>query len=218
MGFEYEPHKVSALVMFPGGVPRLGYVVSIGGGLFRRIMEDPTNPPAGAITIPDGFRISSLMRDGLHPVSATRSGPGPFALADGQTVEIAIDGGATTTITLQTDDYVSIGAATADELVSVINRDLPGGISRTVNGGVVVVSSTEDEHGTVDVIGGTATIGFPTELFPGYPHDGPETDLDWCALVSSHDDRLIHCIVIDPTATINQPSPVLASWSAVLSI
>ncbi len=94
-----------------------------------------------------------------------------FALANGNTLLVAIDGGSVQTITFATANFVSIGAATAEEVAAVINGVLVGGRATVTSGGTKVTISS-DRKGTssgVNVSGGTgnAALGFTTGNTPG---------------------------------------------------
>ena len=86
----------------------------------------------------------------------------PFGLADGQTLQLAIDGGAVQTITFNTADFAVIGAARATEVAQAISAALAGAsAAQTGRGRVVIRSATTGRHSRVEVVGGTATaLGF----------------------------------------------------------
>jgi hypothetical protein len=89
----------------------------------------------------------------------------PYALADGQTLIIAIDGGAPQTIAFQTADFASIGAARAHEVRDAINAQLTGAAaSLTGTGEVQVFSDTTGRRSRVAVQGGTAAALMLREL------------------------------------------------------
>jgi hypothetical protein len=88
----------------------------------------------------------------------------PYALLDGDTLEIKVDGAATPqVITFAADDFVTITAATAAEVVAKINASLTGAAADADNGAVRIVSASS-ARGTssVEVSGGTARdkLGF----------------------------------------------------------
>jgi phage tail sheath protein FI len=96
--------------------------------------------------------------------SRTAVNAGPYALVNGQTLLVSVDGGAAQTITFLTAEFVSIGAATATEVVAVINAKITGALA-TKPGAVPVITS--DRRGTgssIQVTGGTAAAAF---AFPG---------------------------------------------------
>jgi hypothetical protein len=65
----------------------------------------------------------------------------PFALVDGQTLVLHINGGSPQTATFNTADFAAIGAATAAEVAAVINADIPG------------VIASDDGTGKVQILG-----------------------------------------------------------------
>lgn len=82
----------------------------------------------------------------------------PFALADGQTLILAVDEGLPQTITFNAADFAAIGAARATELRDAINAELIGGIAAINGYGQVVIHSNDTgRHKGVEVVGGTAT-------------------------------------------------------------
>jgi len=104
--------------------------------------------------------------DGGAPATATfdataasrQSAAENFVLTNGMTLTVSIDGGAVQTIAFLTGEFVSIGAATAEEVAAVINAKITGALA-TVTGGGTRVTITSDTRGTasgVNVTGGTA--------------------------------------------------------------
>ena len=94
-----------------------------------------------------------------------------YVLSDGQNLTVAIDGGAPQTVTFHTGNFVSIGAATAEEVAAVINASIIGGSSTATSSGTKV-TITSDKLGTgshVQVTGGTANgaLGFVTSAVNG---------------------------------------------------
>jgi hypothetical protein len=81
-----------------------------------------------------------------------------FALADGQTLLLSIDGGATQTITFNTADFADIANARAVEVRDVLNAALVGATAAITGfGQVSVLSDDTGRHKRVQVVGGTAT-------------------------------------------------------------
>lgn len=94
---------------------------------------------------------------------------GPYNLSDGQTLTISVNGGPVQTLTLAAADFGNIAAATAAELVIVIERDLAG-IDATDNAGTLELRT--DGQGTgfsLNVTGGTANgvLAFTTGVLAG---------------------------------------------------
>lgn len=98
--------------------------------------------------------------------AARESGAETFNLTDGWTLTVSIDGGSVQTVTFHTANFVSIAAATAEEVAAVINGVLLGASASVTSGGTKV-TITSDKKGTgsgVNVTGGTANgaLGFTT--------------------------------------------------------
>jgi hypothetical protein len=152
----------------------------------RNLATGATAPSAGsvlgtnigpwALTPGDTLSISI---DGGGPAVATfdaaaasrQSGAENFAIVNNQNLTVSIDGGAVQTITFLTAEFVSIGAATAEEVSAVINAKITGATA-TVTGGGTRVTITSDRRGTgssVNVTGGTANgvLGFTTGAISG---------------------------------------------------
>lgn len=117
--------------------------------------------------------------DGGGPATATfdaaaasrQSGAENFAISNNQTLTVSIDGGPVQTIAFLTGEFVSIGAATAEEVAAVVNAKITGATA-TVTGGGTRVTITSDRRGTgsgVNVTGGTANgvLGFTTGNIAG---------------------------------------------------
>ncbi|MBM4013802.1 MAG: flagellar hook-associated protein FlgK [Planctomycetes bacterium] len=70
------------------------------------------------------------------------SAAGPFALAAGDTLDLAVDGGAPITITFLAGDFADITAATAAEVAAVIEAQAPGISTDVVDGRLVLRSAS----------------------------------------------------------------------------
>lgn len=95
----------------------------------------------------------------------------PYALATSQTLIVSVDGGLGQTVTFLTVDFDDIAAATAAEVVAVLNRTTGGltGATASVDSGKVrITSATYGSTSSVQVTGGTATaLGFDSSLHSG---------------------------------------------------
>lgn len=94
-----------------------------------------------------------------------------YVLADLQTLTVKINGGSVQTITFNTAEFVSIAAATAEEVAAVINAEIVGATATVTSGGTKV-TITSDRKGTssgVEVTGGSgnAALGFSTAPVAG---------------------------------------------------
>lgn len=92
-----------------------------------------------------------------------------YALADGQTLTVAVDGGPVQTATFNTADFIAIGAATAAEVALVITTDIVGVTAADVGGSVVITTTALGLSASIDVSGGAANaaLGFPTTAVVG---------------------------------------------------
>ncbi len=98
-------------------------------------------------------------------------------LTNGDTLQVIVDGGAPQTVTFNTGDFVDIDAATADEIVTVINTDVVGATaSADPNNRVIVVSDTTGAESSVVItnVTGTATeLHFEEDAATGH-HTGTD--------------------------------------------
>lgn len=79
-----------------------------------------------------------------------------YALSDGQTLILSIDGGSNQTITFSTGQFTSIGAARALEVRDAIDSVLVDASSFLTGEGVGVLSASSGRRSRVEVVGGTA--------------------------------------------------------------
>jgi hypothetical protein len=97
-----------------------------------------------------------------------------YALADGDTLKLKIDGGAEKTVTFKKADFGDITKAKSDEVVAVINTTI-GGLARSLEYKRTLADDGVDFHArqltlradkSVEVTGGTAlaALGFAKEL------------------------------------------------------
>lgn len=138
-------------------------VVSVDGGGNQTSTFNVTN---AAITSgnagPFDFKVQA---------SVTSSNTETFALTDGWTLTISVDGETAQTATFNTADFSNIALATAAEIAAVINTDVNDVLATDV-GGAVVITNTRTVVGgrSINVTGGTAaaTIGFTPGAVNGY--------------------------------------------------
>lgn len=105
---------------------------------------------------------------GVHTIPLlqgySKSKKEPFALADGDTLEVKVDGAsAPQVVTFATADFAEIAAARAAEVAAKINLAMVGAAADVDGGGVRILSaSTAPETTAVEVSGGTARekLGF----------------------------------------------------------
>ncbi|MSR46801.1 MAG: flagellar hook-associated protein FlgK [Planctomycetes bacterium] len=112
------------------------------------------------------------------------TGTGPFALADGDTLDLAVDGGIPLTVTFSAADFADIGNATAEEVAAVLKAQAPGITALAADGRIVVRSDTAGTSSSLQVTAasssalfavGTTDIGTDTAVavnLTGAPSDG----------------------------------------------
>lgn len=82
---------------------------------------------------------------------------GPYTLANNQTILLKINGGLQQTITFITSQFVSIAAATEDEVVSAINGAITSAIAANPGGaGFTITSLRAGSSASVEITGGSA--------------------------------------------------------------
>ncbi len=109
----------------------------------------------------DGGGAATATFDAAAGFSTAANGE-TYALVDGQTLLVDVDGGSTQTVTFDTAEFVSIGAATAQEVVNVLNAELTGCSAAVIAGPnrPEITSDTRGTGSTVAVVGGTAAAAF----------------------------------------------------------
>ena len=103
--------------------------------------------------------------------ATTSSNTETFALTDGWTLTISVDGEPAQTATFNTADFSNIALATAQEIADVINTDVNDVLATDVTGAVVITNTRTVVAGrSINVTGGTgaATIGFTPGAVNGY--------------------------------------------------
>lgn len=105
---------------------------------------------------------------GIHTIPLrqgySKSRKEPYVLADGDTLEVKVDGAvAPQVVTFRAADFVSIGAALASEVAAKINATIAGAAADVDGAAVRILSaSTAPEATSIEVTGGTARgkLGF----------------------------------------------------------
>lgn len=99
---------------------------------------------------------SDVFLDGT-PAQITGTNTQPFALADGESLLIRVNGGAAQQVVFNAVDFVNIAAATAAEVAAVFNSSVTG-ITATVSGGAVVLTTENTgESSSIDIDNDTGT-------------------------------------------------------------
>lgn len=93
------------------------------------------------------------------------AGEFPAALANGDTLQIAVNGGAAQTVTFNSADFADITHATAEEVAAVIAAQASGVTTNVVDGRVVLSSTATGTSSTLSITDGTgspaAALGLP---------------------------------------------------------
>lgn len=126
------------------GVNAAPYLLAPGDDV--TIDVDTVGPVAAAIAATASSSLSAL--------SAA------FALTNGNTLLVAVDGGVAQLVTFNTADFVSIGVATAPEVVIVLNAQLVGVSVTNVAGQILITSDKLGTASNVNVTGGTDATAF----------------------------------------------------------
>lgn len=88
--------------------------------------------------------------------AVTSTGTKPFGLAASDDLKIKVDGGVEQTVTFVVADFANIAAATAQEVVDVINRDTFGLTASVSSGAVVLTTDRQGTSSSIEVTGGVA--------------------------------------------------------------
>jgi hypothetical protein len=143
--------------------------------LFAPFTSNGTTTLTTGLPIPNGTTVvivgnplpSPLANDPSAIVNGTaasvQSAAQPFALADGQQFSLSVQGSNVVAWGAHTSDYVTIGAATAAEVAQSMAAFLKpyGGTATAAGGRVTIVSGVVGSSSELDVVGGTAALGFP---------------------------------------------------------
>lgn len=101
--------------------------------------------------------------------SVTSNNTETFALSDGDTLTVAVDGGGAQTLDFNEVDFANIALATAAEIVFVINAQITGAVADAVGGAIRLTTNTYGAGGSIQVTGGTGNtaLAFPTSVVSG---------------------------------------------------
>lgn len=111
---------------------------------------------------------------GTHAV-VSGSASGPFALVDGDTLDVTVDGGVTQTVTFRAADFTALGSniatASATDVATVMQAQLSGVTASGASGSVVLTSNRTGNDASVKVDDGTGSpasiLGLSTTLVSG---------------------------------------------------
>jgi hypothetical protein len=122
--------------------------------------------PASAVATEVGFAGSATGTNATAaPLAGSRAEP--FALADGDSLSIKVDGRRARIITFRTADFVDITQATAAEVVAAINRLLPGVASVAANRVNLRSTSTGGKSTLVAEVFAPLFFSLPNTFVPG---------------------------------------------------
>ncbi len=139
-GFLVQSSTNSSIVVPPNSIapPQATSEITLKGNLPAKV-----NGP-----LPEILSSSSPFYTGTAAI-ITGSNAGPFALADGDSFSLQMNGGPPQTVTFHASDFVNIGAATAAEVAAAINAATTGVTAADVGGAVQLTS---------DIIGSNSQI------------------------------------------------------------
>ena len=94
----------------------------------------------------------------------------PFALKDRQTLIVQVDDGASQTVVFNDGDFISIAAATAQEVIDAIVADTAGVSGLDASGFIRLFSDTEESGSAIKVVGGTGfeALGLSSDTIKGF--------------------------------------------------
>lgn len=138
--------------------------IDLGGNLPAKV----GGPVAEVLT------TSTPFEGGTHAV-VTGSATGPFALVDGDTLDVTSDGGVTQTVTFRAADFTALGSniatASATDVATVMQAQLTGVTVSGSSGSVVLTSNRTGNDASVKVDDGTGSpasiLGLSTTLVSG---------------------------------------------------
>lgn len=163
------------------GLPHLSAALDAGGHL--RVSADQGYTFDFSRRI-DGDPDPEGLFGGARPTLGTGA-PGPFALANGDTLALQVASGgppAGYTYTVAAADFANVGAATAEELAAAINADpqaqLRGVQATAVEGRLFLQSLAEGTGATLTLTGGTATAALGWSGLVGSPISGQANAVD----------------------------------------
>lgn len=136
----------------------LGDALQIGDDVIFKKFECEPFDISGVVDI-------TLFEIDKQPAVLTSGNAETYALSDGETLLVRVDGGTAQTATFNTGDFADIGNATAAEVAAVITTDITGA---TAADAATFVAITSTSSGSIAVTGGTANgaLGFATTFNP----------------------------------------------------
>lgn len=121
-----------------------------------------------ALRSPSQGTRSRVLTEETDPARAVTGSPAPYALVDGQTLIVAIDGGAAQTLTFNAADFPDIGNISGPEMAEFFEAEIAGATSLSRFGSVQIISETINGS-SVEITGGTAAAAFDFPPGPQLP-------------------------------------------------
>lgn len=151
IGFDVQPEEAAAAIrsaLPTGSIPAGGLVVKAG------ILDGPA-PATDAIVITSRQRA----RTDATPQSAEVVGTTeqPFDITAGDVLVLAVNGGASQSVTMELSDFAVISAATALEVATIINNRMTGFVAGVEGGALVIRSSSTGLSASVNVMAASSS-------------------------------------------------------------
>lgn len=195
-------------------------LIEVTGGTAAIALNFPAGPVSG-VAGEETFTVDA------QPAAVENANPAPWAISDGDTLLIAVDGGAPQTITL---GGLTPGAATAQQVVENIVNQLTGGaaVASSLYAKVTISSGLEGTDSKIQVTGGTANaaMGFDTGVHLGsgdFAWAGNATALELVAAiggqlsrvapVAAADDLRLRLITVFPQLSVTGAAAVRIGFS-----
>lgn len=141
--------------------------------IVRTLIPDDRTLVVSEDSFPAHFEIDIPQPIDTLPAELITSTAAPYGLADGQTLDAEIDGGATQVVTFNLVDFVDIANATAAEVVAVLTANISGATASRISSRVALRSDVAGDLSSIEITGGTAATAFS---FPNGLHTGPEAN------------------------------------------
>lgn len=120
-----------------------------------------------------------------HSISLNRGAQktktGPFALEEGATLELSIDGAGPIRVTFRGADVRQLASVTADELAAVLTAAAPALDAREDFGGCLIESRSEARESRIRIVSGSACDALGLGITPDEDHEGRPPRLGFAA-------------------------------------
>ncbi|MBL8694368.1 MAG: flagellar hook-associated protein FlgK [Planctomycetes bacterium] len=153
-------NKIEALPHLSASIDSAGHLRITAASGYRFDFSPRIDPNPGAT---GGF--------GSTYAGVSSTGSEPYAVTDGSSLSVAVDGGSPQMITFSSGQFADISKATAEEIAAAINSQVTGATARVDHGRVVIASNTEGILSSIQIADGSgapnAVLGFSTTLDTG---------------------------------------------------